>query len=113
MTPSFHGGHKAAESYEAFTDQKDMDRVLVREQRTQLVAERARSGRRWRSCACTELIQTAMRMTGPKTRREVVDHALRELVRRQEQAKLPELKGRIDWDADLDKMRSGHGDDWA
>ena len=41
----------------------------------------------------TELVETAMRMTGLRIRRELVDHALRELVRREQQMKLLELRG--------------------
>jgi Arc/MetJ family transcription regulator len=62
----------------------------------------------------TELVQTALRMTGLKTRRELVDYALRELVRHQQQMKLLELKGKIDWEGDLDTMRiSQTPEDWA
>lgn len=54
----------------------------------------------------TELVETAMRMTGLRTRRALVDHALRELIRREEQMQLLDLKGRIDWDGNLDEMRT-------
>ena len=61
----------------------------------------------------TRLVETAMKMTGLKTRRELVDYALRELVRHQQQMKLLELKGRIDWEGDLEAMRTGVPDeDW-
>ena len=78
-----------------------------------MTAETERHTARTNIVLDTELVQTAMRMTGLKTRREVVDHALRELVRHEQQARLLELKGQIQWDADLDEMRSGHRDDWA
>ncbi|NEX18459.1 MAG: DUF2191 domain-containing protein [Halochromatium sp.] len=54
----------------------------------------------------TELVDTAMRLTGLRTRQALIDHALRELVRHEQQMKLLELKGQIDWDGDLDAMRS-------
>lgn len=54
----------------------------------------------------TQLVETAMRMTGLKTRRELVDHALRELIRHEEQMKLLELKGQIRWDGNLDDLRA-------
>jgi Arc/MetJ family transcription regulator len=54
----------------------------------------------------TRLVDTGLRLTGIKTRRELVDLALRELVRHEQQKKLLALKGRIDWDGDLDAMRT-------
>lgn len=54
----------------------------------------------------THLVDTGLRLTGIKTRRELVDRALRELVRHEQQKKLLALKGKIDWDGDLDAMRS-------
>lgn len=54
----------------------------------------------------TRLVEAGLRLTGVKTRRELVDLALRELVRHEQQKKLLALKGRIDWDGDLDAMRS-------
>jgi Arc/MetJ family transcription regulator len=61
----------------------------------------------------TQLVETAMKMTGLRTRRELVDYALRELVRHQQQMKLLELKGRVDWEGDLEAMRTGApGEDW-
>lgn len=44
-----------------------------------------------------KLVETAMRMTGLRTRRELVDYALRELVRHPQRMKLLELKGKIHW----------------
>jgi Arc/MetJ family transcription regulator len=52
------------------------------------------------------LVDAGLRLTGLKTRRELVDLALRELVRHARQKKLLALKGRIDWDGDLDAMRT-------
>lgn len=54
-----------------------------------------------------ELLEKAKDLTGMKTTREVVDHALRELVRHKRQRKLLELKGKIDWEGDLQAMRRG------
>jgi len=54
----------------------------------------------------TDLVETAMRLTGLRTRRALVDHALRELIRREQQVLLLDLKGRVDWDGDLDEMRT-------
>ena len=54
----------------------------------------------------TRLIHTGLKMTGFKTRRELVDFALRELIRHQQQKKLLDLKGRIQWEGDLEAMRT-------
>jgi Arc/MetJ family transcription regulator len=54
----------------------------------------------------TRLVDAGLRLTGVKTRRELVDLALRELVRHEQQKKLLALKGKIDWDGDLDAMRT-------
>ncbi len=52
-----------------------------------------------------ELVMRAQRLTGIKTKRELVDKALRMLVRLQEQSEMLELRGKIHWDGDLDSMR--------
>ena len=54
-----------------------------------------------------KVVEKALRLTGLTTQRELVDHALRELVRRLEITKLQELEGKIDWDGDLAQMRAG------
>jgi Arc/MetJ family transcription regulator len=54
-----------------------------------------------------KVMAAARRLTGLATQKDVVNHALRELVRRLEIAKLQELEGAIDWDGDLSEMRAG------
>jgi Arc/MetJ family transcription regulator len=54
-----------------------------------------------------KLVKDALEATGLKTRRELVDYALRELLRRESQKKILELKGRINWEGDLSSMRQG------
>ncbi|HPD17545.1 MAG TPA: type II toxin-antitoxin system VapB family antitoxin [Planctomycetota bacterium] len=54
-----------------------------------------------------ELVGTAKSLTGIRTTRQVVDHALRELVRHRRQRGLLKLKGRIHWEGNLDEMRRG------
>ena len=54
-----------------------------------------------------KLIDECMKATGIKTQRALIDHALRELLRHEKQARLLELKGRIDWDGDLVEWRKG------
>ena len=51
------------------------------------------------------LIDTGMKMTGIKTRRALIDHALRELIRHKAQKKILQLKGCIDWSGDLEEWR--------
>ena len=52
-----------------------------------------------------ELVEAALKVTGLKTRRQLVEHALRELVRHHQQRKLLDLKGKITWEGDLASMR--------
>lgn len=52
-----------------------------------------------------KLMEEGLRATGLKTRRALVDHALRELLRRESQKKILKLKGKIHWEGDLDEMR--------
>lgn len=51
------------------------------------------------------LIGKAKRLTGLKTMREVVDCALRELVRHRRQKDILRLRGRVNWEGDLADMR--------
>ena len=51
------------------------------------------------------LIKKGLEVTGLSTRRALVDHALRELLRRESQKRILELKGQIKWEGDLDAMR--------
>ncbi len=53
------------------------------------------------------LVNAALRATGLKTRRELVDYALRELIRRESQKKILELKGKVSWQGDIKAMRKG------
>lgn len=57
----------------------------------------------------SQLVEEGLRITGLKTKRNLVDHALRELLRHEKQAKLLELRGKVDWEGDLDEMRTGRG----
>ena len=49
-----------------------------------------------------QLVETALQVTGIKTRRQLVEHALRELVRHHQQRKILELKGKIQWESGID-----------
>ena len=53
------------------------------------------------------LVERAMRLTGAKTKREVVDLALRRLVEKGDlYRKLRRLRGRLSWEGDVDAWRS-------
>ncbi len=55
----------------------------------------------------TNLIEAGLKATGLRTRRELVDFALRELLRHQQQKKILSLKGKVTWEGDLAEMRIG------
>ena len=52
-----------------------------------------------------ELIERARRLTGLKTKREVVHEALRTLIRLHEQAEVRALRGKLTWEGDLHQQR--------
>ncbi len=54
-----------------------------------------------------DLVAKCQKATGIKTRRALIDHALRELLRRESQTRILELKGKIHWEGDLEASRSG------
>ena len=53
------------------------------------------------------LVGKAKHVTGLKTIREVVDHALRELLRHGRQKDILKYKGKLHWEGDLNQMRKG------
>jgi len=54
-----------------------------------------------------ELMAEALQLTGLKTKREVVEAALRLLVRHRRQRALLDMAGKIQWEGNLDAMREG------
>ena len=56
-----------------------------------------------------KLVEAGLKATGLRTRRELVDFALRELLRHKQQQRLLELKGKVSWEGDLNEMRVGRG----
>jgi Arc/MetJ family transcription regulator len=56
-----------------------------------------------------KLIKAGLKATGLKTRRALVDFALRDLLRRESQKRILELKGKVHWQGDLSSMRKGRG----
>ena len=57
----------------------------------------------------SKLVEAGLKATGLKTRRELVDFALRELLRHKQQQKILSLKGKVTWEGDLEEMRTGRG----
>jgi Arc/MetJ family transcription regulator len=53
------------------------------------------------------LIEAGLKATGLKTRKDLVDFALRDMLRRESQKKILELRGKIRWEGDLSEMRQG------
>jgi Arc/MetJ family transcription regulator len=59
------------------------------------------------TCIRTNIVlDKQLQSTGIKTRRELIEYALRELVRHKQQRRLLSLKGTIQWDGDLDTLRA-------
>ena len=56
-----------------------------------------------------QLVTRGKRLTGLRTSRALIDHALREMVRRGDQRRLLELRGKVEWRGDLTAMRSARG----
>ena len=54
-----------------------------------------------------ELVEQAQELTGIRTKKGVIHEALRLLVRISAQQKLRELRGKVDWEGNLDEMREG------
>jgi len=52
-----------------------------------------------------KLMKDTLKATGLKTKREVVDFALREVLRLKKQAELKKLRGKFHWEGDLEQMR--------
>ncbi len=52
-----------------------------------------------------ELMAQALKATGLKTKKEVVEQGLKLLIRRQEQQSIRDLKGKLRWEGDLDELR--------
>ncbi len=53
-----------------------------------------------------QLMRDTLRVTGFKTKREAVDEALHTLLRLKRQEAIRSLRGKLDWQGDLDAMRT-------
>ena len=54
-----------------------------------------------------KLMQDTLRATGLKTKREAVEEGLRTLLRLRTQARIRRLRGKLNWQGDLNAMRNG------
>jgi Arc/MetJ family transcription regulator len=52
-----------------------------------------------------DLMKRAMRASGAKTKREVVERSLELMVRLKRQAEMRQLRGKLRWEGDLKAMR--------
>ncbi|OGW18494.1 MAG: transcriptional regulator of the Arc/MetJ class [Nitrospinae bacterium RIFCSPLOWO2_12_FULL_45_22] len=52
-----------------------------------------------------KLIDEAMKLTHMSTKKELVNYALKELVRKIKRKKVLELEGKVEWTGDLAEMR--------
>lgn len=53
-----------------------------------------------------KLMNDALKATGLKTKKEVVELGLKTLVRLNQQKQIKKLKGKLKWDGDLEAMRT-------
>lgn len=53
-----------------------------------------------------ELMQQALRVSGLKTKKEAVELGLRTLLRLGQQQQIRALRGKLDWQGDLETMRA-------
>lgn len=51
------------------------------------------------------LVKEAMKLTHKKTKKELVNYALEELLKRLKRKKILELEGKVEWTGSLDEMR--------
>jgi Arc/MetJ family transcription regulator len=54
-----------------------------------------------------QLIARAMESTGLKTKKAVIEEALRTLIRLKSQERARDLRGKLHWEGNLDEMREG------
>ncbi len=52
------------------------------------------------------LMNDALKATGLKTKKEVVEQGLKLLVKRNKQRDIRKFRGKLNWEGDLDDMRS-------
>jgi len=55
------------------------------------------------------ILKEAGKLTHMKTKKEIVNYAMEELVKRLRRKKILELEGKVKWEGDLDEMRRSRG----
>ncbi len=55
-----------------------------------------------------ELVNNCIKATGIKTKKSLIDYALKELLRHKKQRRILELKGKVTWEGNLNEMRKGY-----
>ena len=55
-----------------------------------------------------KLMRDTLRVTGLRPKREAVEQALRTLLRLSQQAEIRRYRGKLNWQGDLDAMRTDH-----
>lgn len=58
-----------------------------------------------------DLMKKGIHYTGFKTKKELVNYALRDLVQRKERKEILLLKGKLHWDGNLEELRKDRFDD--
>jgi Arc/MetJ family transcription regulator len=54
-----------------------------------------------------KIIEKAKKYTGLRTKKEVINYALEELIKRKERKEILKLAGKLHWEGDLNEMREG------
>ena len=54
-----------------------------------------------------DLVREGLKLTKLKTKKELINFALKELIARKKRKKLLNLEGKVEWIGDLNKMREG------
>ncbi len=54
-----------------------------------------------------KIMEKAKNYTGLKTKKEVINFALQELIKRKERKEILKLAGKLHWEGDLNGMREG------
>ena len=57
------------------------------------------------------LVKQAQKLSGLKTKKAVVEEGLRVLIRIYHQRNVRELRGKLDWEGDLNELRKARGAD--
>jgi len=52
------------------------------------------------------LLDKAMEVSGTKTKKDVVEEALKLLIKIKQQLKIRDLRGKLTWEGDLNEMRT-------